>query len=203
MKEILRKRMRARRARWPAAKVRAGSGRVRRRLAAWPAFRAARVIAAYRATPGEVELGPLLRAAARRGVRICVPVFDGAKGAYAWAWWTPGAAEKAGRYGIAEPARRRVADPRRIGLVLVPGLAFDAKGRRLGRGGGHYDRLLARTAGLRIGVAFEAQLVRRVPRAAHDVNMDAVATDERMYVMKKNLKPKPKTAGRLLRAGRS
>ncbi|HOW98033.1 MAG TPA: 5-formyltetrahydrofolate cyclo-ligase [Kiritimatiellia bacterium] len=203
MKDALRKKMRGLRARWTAARVRAWSGKVRRRLAAWPVFRAARVIAAYRATPGEPELGPLLRAAARRGVRICVPAFDGAKGAYAWAWWTPGAAEKAGQYGITEPARRRAADPRNIELVLVPGLAFDAKGRRLGRGGGHYDRLLARTAGLRVGVAFEAQLVRRVPRAAHDVNMDAVATDERMYVMKESLKRNPETAGRLLQAGRS
>lgn len=203
MKEILRKRMRARRARWPAAKVRAWSGKARRRLAAWPAFRAARVLAAYRATPGEVELDPLLRAAARRGVRVCVPVFDASKGAYAWAWWTPGAAETAGRYGITEPARRRAADPRRIEMVLVPGLAFDAKGRRLGRGGGHYDRLLACVGGLRVGVAFEAQIVRCVPRDRHDVNMDAVATDERMYVMNEPMKPKPKTAGCLLRAGRS
>ena len=185
--------------------MRERSDQVCRRLAAWPVFRSARVIAAYRARPGEVQLERVLNAAARRGCRICVPASDSARGRYAWAWWTPRAAEKAGRYGIAEPARRRWADPAKVDLALGPGLAFDAAGRRLGHGGGHFDRLLARTAGLRAGVAFEAQMIRRVPAAGHDVNMTAVITDERMYEMKRETKPKRnrKAGGLPPRSGRS
>jgi len=184
MKEALRKRMRALRAGWTEAWARERSRKVCRRLAAWPVFRAARVIAAYRATPGEVRLEPLLRAAAGRGVRICVPFYEAKRGAYAWAWWTPAAPERAGRHGIAEPKRPRRADPAEVDLVLVPGLAFDAAGHRLGRGGGHFDRLLARTAGWRAGVAFEAQRVTRVPVGSHDVNVDVVITDKEMYAIK-------------------
>jgi 5-formyltetrahydrofolate cyclo-ligase len=92
-----------------------------------------------------------------------------------------------------------------VDLALVPGLAFDASGRRLGHGGGHFDRLLARTAGLRAGVAFEVQMVRRVPVDAHDVNMDAVITDKRKYEIKNETKPKRnrKAGGLIPRSGRS
>lgn len=176
--------------------MRARSAKVCRRLAAWRIFRAARVVAAYRAQPGEVRLEPLLRAVTRRGGRVCVPAYEAEKQQYAWAWWTPHAEEKAGRYGIIEPARPRRADPANVDLVLVPGLAFDAAGRRLGRGGGHFDRLLARTAGMRAGVAFEVQMVWRVPAVRHDVNMDAVITDERMYKMKPETKRNRKAGTR-------
>jgi 5-formyltetrahydrofolate cyclo-ligase len=66
-------------------------------------------------------------------------------------------------------------------LFLVPGLAFDARGARLGRGAGSYDRALARHVNaLRIGLAYEFQLVQRLPEAAWDIRMDAVATDARL-----------------------
>jgi 5-formyltetrahydrofolate cyclo-ligase len=69
-----------------------------------------------------------------------------------------------------------------IDLFLVPGLAFDAAGGRLGRGGGHYDATLAAMPlrAPRIGLAFEAQIVPEVPREAHDVALDAVVTEDRV-----------------------
>ena len=59
-------------------------------------------------------------------------------------------------------------------LVLVPGLAFDTMGYRLGRGGGHYDRFLAATPGYSAGVAFAVQIVDKVPRERHDVPVNHV-----------------------------
>lgn len=74
-----------------------------------------------------------------------------------------------------------VVDPRELDVVIVPGLAFDVRGGRLGRGGGWYDRYLPRLRAdaVKIGVAWESQIVERVPVEAHDVQMDWVVTEGR------------------------
>ena len=61
-------------------------------------------------------------------------------------------------------------------MILVPGLAFDLRGGRLGRGRGYYDRFLAGATGLRVGVCFEDQIVADVPLEPHDLRMDFVVT---------------------------
>ena len=85
------------------------------------------------------------------------------------------------RLGIMEPpATATVVEPAAIDAVLVPGLAFDAHGYRLGYGGGYYDRFLARCArALRIGLAFEAQIVESVRPHARDQPLDHVVTERR------------------------
>ncbi|HEX8910501.1 MAG TPA: 5-formyltetrahydrofolate cyclo-ligase, partial [Anaeromyxobacteraceae bacterium] len=72
--------------------------------------------------------------------------------------------------------------PDEIELALVPGVAFDAACRRLGRGRGHYDATLTALApgALRVGLAFELQIVPEVPAEAHDVALDAVVTEDRV-----------------------
>ncbi|HLP77584.1 MAG TPA: 5-formyltetrahydrofolate cyclo-ligase, partial [Candidatus Paceibacterota bacterium] len=66
-----------------------------------------------------------------------------------------------------------------LDLVLVPGVAFDACGRRLGRGKGFYDRLLADTRGIKCGVAFDEQIVTGIPVEPHDVLVDCILTPTR------------------------
>ena len=88
-----------------------------------------------------------------------------------------------GQFGAREPfaknERTRVS-PESAVAILVPGLAFDAQGGRLGRGGGFYDRFLevADATVRRIGVCFACQLVDRVPVEAHDVRLDAIVTED-------------------------
>ena len=90
----------------------------------------------------------------------------------------------AGYRGIQEPSPTfcRLAGPYEIDMVLVPGLAFDGSGTRLGRGGGHYDRMLERLPreALRVGICHEFQLLpgagNVIPREAHDAVMDYVCT---------------------------
>ncbi len=90
-----------------------------------------------------------------------------------------------GFYGIREPRPELPAAPpglcrdRRTAWI-VPGLAFDGAGGRLGRGGGFYDRLLAGVKGPKIGVAFEWQLLPAVPICRHDVRLDALVTAEQV-----------------------
>lgn len=89
-----------------------------------------------------------------------------------------------GYRGLLEPGsdRGRVVPSETIEVALVPGLAFDLRGNRLGRGGGHYDRALAglgRTS-LKIGLAYDFQVVDRLPVEARDVPVDLVVTETRI-----------------------
>lgn len=91
-----------------------------------------------------------------------------------------------GKWGIREPKPDRCpsADPERVGFALVPGVAFDRRGRRLGYGGGFYDRLLAGGLAGRASLvsgAFEVQVVEEVPVGPHDVPVEAVVTEAGIY----------------------
>ena len=85
-----------------------------------------------------------------------------------------------GKFQIREPAASCSELPLDgFDLVLVPGLAFDLRGRRLGRGRGYYDRLLAEVRGAKFGVAFDEQIVAEVPNTSHDVCVDFILTPTR------------------------
>ncbi len=86
---------------------------------------------------------------------------------------------RTGAFGIKEPLGREYTDYDSIGLVLVPGLAFDKEGHRLGRGRGYYDRLLPRLShARRVGVCFPFQIVESVPIEAHDQRVDEVVSTD-------------------------
>lgn len=82
-----------------------------------------------------------------------------------------------GSYGIMEPQTEEIADYSKVDLVIVPGMAFDSEGHRLGRGKGYYDRLFANALNkdvVKIGVCYPFQMVEKVPSMDFDVKMDAV-----------------------------
>lgn len=83
------------------------------------------------------------------------------------------------RFGVRSPLVGAVVDAASIDVILVPGLGFDRSGRRLGRGGGHYDRLLAMLPPTtpRIGVCFACQVVDSIPDEPHDARVDMVVSD--------------------------
>lgn len=85
-----------------------------------------------------------------------------------------------GRLGVREPAEGGFVPCSAAEIILVPGVAFDRKGRRLGRGGGFYDRVLGEPslAARRVAVCFACQLVDRVPVEAHDALVDAIVTED-------------------------
>ncbi|MBL6987826.1 MAG: 5-formyltetrahydrofolate cyclo-ligase [Methylobacter sp.] len=97
-----------------------------------------------------------------------------------------------GMWGILEPPKRRWGEvgkeiaAEQLDCVIVPGVAFDRNGGRLGNGGGYYDRLLSRVRAdtFLIGVCFESQLVEQVVMEAHDVAMDIVITEKALYAGK-------------------
>ena len=84
---------------------------------------------------------------------------------------------KKGRFGIVEPISRTLIEPKDVDLFIVPGLAFDYAGNRLGRGKGYYDRFLSDTNKPIIGLCFDFQLIESIPHETHDVKMTFVLTE--------------------------
>ncbi|SDW75569.1 5-formyltetrahydrofolate cyclo-ligase [Roseicitreum antarcticum] len=128
--------------------------------------------------PMRSEVDPLPAMAAHRGP-VCVPVVQGKGQPLAFRRWTHDAAMVAGAFGATVPAAGDWLRPR---VLIVPLLAFDAQGYRLGYGGGFYDRTLgglrADGAVLAIGLAFAAQARAEVPVEATDQPLDAIATED-------------------------
>jgi 5-formyltetrahydrofolate cyclo-ligase len=140
-------------------------------------------VAGYWAVRGELPLHALL--APRPAFDYCLPCLE-PDSRLSFAAWLPGAALRENRYGIPEPdveASARLA-PDALDVVLVPLLAFDRRGARLGSGGGYYDRSFAflRDAArparpLLVGVAYAFQEIENLPVAEWDIALDYVATD--------------------------
>ena len=89
-----------------------------------------------------------------------------------------------GSFHIEEPTGSNTVDPSEIDLIVVPAVAYDRKGNRLGRGKGFYDRLLKTTKATKIGVGYEFQLYDEIPTEPHDVGMDIVITQRSTVIVK-------------------
>ena len=135
------------------------------------------VVAAYLPLPSEPLADDLLDALVARGARVLVPVVRGAE---ALDWVDHPGPTRPGAFGIAEPTGTRLgpAAIRTATSVLVPALAVDRAGGRLGRGGGHYDRTLALLGAgpARIAVLFDGELIESVPADRFDERVTAVVT---------------------------
>ncbi len=132
----------------------------------WKAF------AVYLATDEELNLDDFIAWLLARGIVVYAPRGDN------FALLSALEAVNLGNFGVREPLEVSQSELVADNLVfLVPGLAFDRRGGRLGFGGGWYDRALARFPQVpKIGVAFDFQIVDEVPREAHDISMDAIVT---------------------------
>ncbi len=179
LKGALRSALRAeRRGREPGEIARA-SREIATSVLGLPVFQRARHLVAYAAGPGEVDPADLVRAGVARGQMVYFPRVVGPTLEFLAC---PPAGLRPGTYGLAEPPGGTPLDPASADVVfLVPGLAFDPAGTRLGRGGGHYDRALAdHPAALRIGLACDAHIQSSLPRDPWDQPMDAVVTERRV-----------------------
>ncbi len=142
-----------------------------------PTFQSADCILAYMAMPHECDPASAVYAAWKGGKKVAFPVCEED---YGLSVYLPAGADAfvRGKYGIMEPDRRRSVrlSPKQIDCAIVPGLAFDETGARLGQGAGYYDRFLRECGAYLIGLAFPGQLVERVPVLKHDRAVDAVIT---------------------------
>jgi 5-formyltetrahydrofolate cyclo-ligase len=179
-KADLRAAARARRREIPEEERARLSERIAERALALPGLQEARVVGCYASMGSEVATDTILRGLIASGVRVGVPVLAG-EGMRFVELTHPWALVRDGK-GAPEPRQPwNDISSASIDALVVPGVLFGRDGSRLGQGGGHYDRFLKEhPRPLRIGLAFEAQMVDRVATEAHDEGMDLVVTEDRV-----------------------
>lgn len=180
VKAELRTRMRGvRKALGPDARA-ARSAKITERVLGRPEWASARTVMLFVSMPLEVDTSALERAARAAGKRIAAPRMS-ETGLDVHEWEEGASVVEIGRMKVPEPPPTAPAiDPAEVDLVIVPALALDDRGARIGYGAGLYDRLLPRlTRARRIGVCFDFQRIAEVPETPGDERVHAVVTDER------------------------
>ena len=185
-KAALRRAMRERRRALSAKEQEAASKAVFAHLKAFEPYRRAKTVMAYAACRGELSLAPVLEDALAQGKTLLLPRCE-APGVMTARKIDSLSQLRRGYFGLEEPDEACcVADPRKIDLILVPGVAYDACGHRLGQGGGYYDRFLKETCAVRAGVCHDFALIDCVPHAAHDLDMDVLFSPAGVIRAEKN-----------------
>ncbi len=164
------------------AEIASGSAAAQMQVLSLPAFQHAKTLALYSPIRNEVETDSLLSAALAMDKQVCYPsVFENDLHFFQ----VRSLADlKVGRFGICEPIHRsREVDPGQIGLLLVPGIAFDRHGHRLGYGRGYFDRLLSDGCfgGLSVGFGYDFQIQDKLPAEEHDQKVALLVSDKEIY----------------------
>jgi 5-formyltetrahydrofolate cyclo-ligase len=159
----------------------AGSRRACLSLQQQAVWRQAQTVLLYAPFGAELDVWPLVEAALVAGKTVALPRYLSERDGFVAGEIRNLAADvRPGRFGIREPAVScATVELYLLDFVLVPGLAFDLHGRRLGRGKGFYDQLLRAVRGCTCGVAFDEQIVGEVPVKSHDVQLNCILTPTR------------------------
>lgn len=158
-------------------------GHAQQRLLDMDAFVDSDVVACYLAIGYEVPTLKVLEACWAAGKTVCVPVYNKVTEQYELADIKSDTEMKAGFNGISEPGCPVLVGFDKVDLVVVPGLAFDTHGRRIGYGTGFYDQILSAMTAVRVGLAFDFQVFDMVPSEAHDESMNVVITETKTIMV--------------------
>ncbi len=187
-KKLLRQKFTQARLSLPPEEWQARSQEICQRLAQWREFQSARTVLAYWGIRQEVDLSSLFTRSKIWGFPRCVG--DRLR----WHQWQPGDPLERGSYGIQEPLpESRFLDPKDVNLLLIPTLAGDHQGIRLGYGGGYYDRLLGDPAwaGVKtMGILFELAYMPTLPRDPWDIPLGGICTETRLELFFENKAPR-------------
>ena len=173
-KKELRKLIRQRKAEHTAEEKAEMSARICRQVLTDPHWAKANTVFLYHALTDEVDTTMLIDAAMHEGKTVLLPVIDGDD----LRLKIHTGATQTGSYSIQEPIGEEFTCYKEIALAIVPGMAFDKKGNRLGRGRGFYDRTLPKLAeAYKIGLCFPFQFLESIPSEAYVIKMDAILYD--------------------------
>ncbi|QBG47077.1 5-formyltetrahydrofolate cyclo-ligase [Verrucomicrobia bacterium S94] len=176
-KHELRRQVGKKRAALDAEWLKTASASLIRQFRSLDIFKTSKTVALYKAIGGEVNLEPLFEHCWSLGKRTAIPVFNANSRVYEMAEISSSTQFRTGNYGIPEPVSPERLPLSAINLIIVPGVAFDLAGNRLGRGGGYYDRMLSVFSGSTVGVCFDFQWLETVPVDPHDQPVDFVVTE--------------------------
>lgn len=181
-KRILRKEILMRRRNLNHDAIAGESAGIAKALLNWSVYREANMLMAYAAMADEPQTFLILQHALSVKKQLCIPVIGEKKGTMEAAFVERLADLVPGKYGILAPdqGKIKIAQPDMIDLILVPGVAFNVKGQRLGMGAGFYDRFLEQTKNnaLLVGLALQCQIIAAVPCEDHDYLVDYLATKD-------------------------
>lgn len=185
VKDELRRRMRSVRRALPREAREARARAAAERVMALPAFVQARTVLAFVAVRGEMDPAPVVQAARAAGKRLALPRVDFEAMALRLHLWEADDPLAEGGYGIPEPdPAAPTVDASEVDLVLVPALAVDPTGQRIGYGKGFYDRLLPTLPrAVRCALVYDFQLIGEVPRTPEDVPVHVIVSDARVILV--------------------
>ncbi len=149
-----------------------------------PAFCAAKNFMTYLSLPDEIQTDEMIAKAMQAGKQVCVPMLRKQAGLMDAVIIESLADVGIGKFGLRVPNKGNCTtiDPVKIDIVIVPGLAFDLQGNRIGFGKGYYDRFLPLASNaVYVGVAWPFQILSHIPVSQHDVQMHFVLTGEEIY----------------------
>jgi 5-formyltetrahydrofolate cyclo-ligase len=157
------------------------SSQARALLEAQALWKQARSVLLFAPMPEELDVWPLLATALSAGKAVALPRFVAEEKTYVACEVKDLTRDvRVGYFGIREPIEQCApVSSNRVDLILVPGVAFDLNGRRLGRGKGFYDQLLVALSGTTCGVGFDEQVVPEIPVESHDICLNCLLTPTR------------------------
>lgn len=144
-----------------------------------PLLGTAKTVMCYMSTFNEPHTDRIIEKLIGSGARVAVPVTDTDRKTITPSLYT--GELRRGAYGIYEPDECIKIDPECIDIAIIPGIAFDMDGWRIGFGAGYYDRFLSEFTGKKIGVCYEFQLYESIPHDTHDIAMDIIVTERKVY----------------------
>lgn len=178
-KKELRKEVLARRKAMDPAEVREKSEIICRKIRETDLYRGSACLCIYMPIRNEVEADLLIEAAREDGKRVYIPKVIGDE--MVFNAYDEALISEEGRFHIRESASEDVLEPAEDTLIIMPGSVFDVSCRRIGYGGGFYDKYLSRHAMCRtIGVCFDFQIVREIPAESHDICPEMVISEKRV-----------------------
>jgi len=180
MKELLRMQNLEKRNSLGVKEIAQKSNAIKEKLFLLQEFKESKKIMVYAGVKNEVQTGKIIEEALALGKIVAVPQTDFEKKEMRAVQISSLADLKETKFGLLEPESGKEIPAKELGLIIVPGIAFDLKGTRLGYGRGFFDRFLRKTNGKKIGLAFECNIEEKIPSSAHDVQMDKIITEKRI-----------------------
>lgn len=182
-KDELRAKMRTKRREMTADEVLNKSARIQKQLFSFDKYVKAKTVMLYVSAFNEPSTIEIIKDAIDRRKRVVLPVSDTATETIVLSYLDSLDDLEKGAYGILEPRVVKPADASEIDFILVPGLAFDKNGNRMGFGKGYYDKLLCKTGAEKTALCYEFQLFDEIPADEYDIPMNTIITEDKIYAV--------------------